>query len=190
MPKRSTDYRNSLLEDLKDPIEAAHYLNAALDDSPEMFLSALRDVAEARQMAKVAEGAGISRESLYRMLKTSGNPTYRSFIGILRAIGLEFAGVRAPASELSREPTGKPASDERTISVISGIGKRSSTPDERAAGSISELRAEVASPAFASNLVLPKKPTIAGIHRTSGAVFQGIQTGGSMTRDLAISGGR
>lgn len=99
MPKRTTDYRNALLEDLRDPVEAANYLNAALEDSPEMFLSALRDVAEARQMAKVAETAGVSRESLYRMLKLSGNPTYKSFLGVLRAVGLEFGGVRAPEGE-------------------------------------------------------------------------------------------
>jgi probable addiction module antidote protein len=106
MPKRSSDYRSSLLEDLKDPAEAANYLNAALGDSPEMFLCALRDVAEARQMARVAEGAGVSRESLYRMLKRSGNPTYRNFIGVLQAIGLEFAGVRTAALKRKPEPTG------------------------------------------------------------------------------------
>lgn len=99
VPKRTTDYRSALLEDLKDSDEAVNYLNAALEDSPEMFLAALRDVAEARQMAKVAEMAGVSRESLYRMLKLSGNPTYRSFLGILKAVGLEFGGVRAPAKE-------------------------------------------------------------------------------------------
>ena len=50
MPKRSTDYRKTLLEDLRNPVEAANYLNAAMEDSPEMFLTALRDVAEARQL--------------------------------------------------------------------------------------------------------------------------------------------
>jgi hypothetical protein len=29
MPKRTTDYRSALLDDLKDPQEAAHHLNAA-----------------------------------------------------------------------------------------------------------------------------------------------------------------
>ena len=53
-----------------------------------MFLVALRDVAEARQMAKVAEEAGIARESIYRMLAAKGNPTYSSLLGILRAVGL------------------------------------------------------------------------------------------------------
>ena len=52
MPKRTSSYHASLHEDLKDPVEAANYLNAALLDSEEMFLVALRDVAESRQMAK------------------------------------------------------------------------------------------------------------------------------------------
>ena len=91
MPKRTRPYRESLLEDLQDATEASQYLNAALEDSEEMFLVALRDVAEARQMAKVAESAGVARESVYRMLTTTGNPTYSSLIGILRAVGLKIA---------------------------------------------------------------------------------------------------
>ena len=95
MPKRSVDYRGSLLDDLRDPGEAAQYLNAALEDSPEMLLVALRDVAEAQKMTKVASDAGVSRESLYRMLCEKGNPTYKSFVAILRAVGLQFS-IKSP----------------------------------------------------------------------------------------------
>ena len=52
---------------------------------------ALRDVAEARQMAKVADTAGVARESVYRMLSGEGNPTYANLTGILRAVGLKLA---------------------------------------------------------------------------------------------------
>ena len=122
MPKRTSDYRESLLEDLKDPREAACYLNAALEDSDEMFLVALRNVAEARQMAKVAEGAGISRESIYRMLSDKGNPRYSSLSGLFSALGLEFIvrpssrpakrfkpGPREAKREASREQNGRKA---------------------------------------------------------------------------------
>lgn len=95
MPKRTGDYHAELLEDLKNPLEAAHYLNAAREDSPEMFLIALRNVAEARQMSKVAEEAGVSRESLYRMLSKSGNPTYQNFVSIMKALRMEFGDIRA-----------------------------------------------------------------------------------------------
>ena len=45
----SESYRESLLESLKNPDEAAEYLNACLeDDDARVFLLALRDVADAR----------------------------------------------------------------------------------------------------------------------------------------------
>jgi probable addiction module antidote protein len=95
MPKRTTDFREDLLRDLADPQEAAHYLNAALEDSEQMVLMALRDIAEARQMAHVAEEAGVAREALYRMLCGTGNPTYSSLTGILSALGLRIMFVPA-----------------------------------------------------------------------------------------------
>jgi probable addiction module antidote protein len=88
MPKRTRDYRESLLEDLQNQDEAAAYLSAALQDSQGMFLVALRDVAAAAQMAKVAEGAGVTREAVYRMLSKSGNPTLSSLCGVLKSLGL------------------------------------------------------------------------------------------------------
>ena len=90
MPKRSRDYVAGLVEDLEDPTMATHYLNAALEDSEEMFLLALRDVAEAHRMAKVAADAGLSRESLYRTLSNKGNPRLSSLVGVLRAVGLKI----------------------------------------------------------------------------------------------------
>lgn len=88
MPKRTKSYRDALLEDLKDPAEAAHYLNAAFEDSEETFLAALRDVvaAQPRPMNEIASNVGISRESLYRLT----NPTFSSLSGVLGAIGLRI----------------------------------------------------------------------------------------------------
>jgi probable addiction module antidote protein len=90
MPKRTRGFREQLLQDLRDPQEATLYLNAAVDDSDQMFLIALRDVAEARQMAKIAGDAGVAREALYRMLSESGNPTHSNLRGILKALGLKL----------------------------------------------------------------------------------------------------
>ncbi len=91
MPKRTANYHSWLLGQLGDTQAAANYLKAALQDSPAMFLKALRNVAAARQMSRVAEGAGICRESLYRMLSDNGNPTYNSLDGILRTLGLRLS---------------------------------------------------------------------------------------------------
>jgi probable addiction module antidote protein len=62
-------YRDSLLESLQDPAEAAAYLDAALEDEDSrVFLLALHDVAEARGVIRVATEADLNRESLYRTL--------------------------------------------------------------------------------------------------------------------------
>jgi len=91
MPKRSKDYVQGLVEDLKDPIEAMNYLNAALEESQEVFLLALRDVAAANRMARVAEEAGLSREALYRTLSEEGNPRLSSLLGILSVMNLKIS---------------------------------------------------------------------------------------------------
>ncbi len=89
MPKRTSSFREQLLEDLRSPKEVALYLDAAIGDSNEMQLVALRDVAESRQMANVAEKAGVAREALYRMLSKSGNPTYASLNGCVERLGCQ-----------------------------------------------------------------------------------------------------
>jgi len=89
VPKRTSSYRAHLLERLTAPEEAASYLNAALEDSPEMFLTAVRDVAQAHQMAKVAKAAGVQRESLYRAFSTAGNPTLDTLFSVLSVLKIK-----------------------------------------------------------------------------------------------------
>jgi probable addiction module antidote protein len=92
MSKLTKDYRESLLEDLQDPEEAAAYLTAALDEGdPAVFLLALRNVAEAKGMSTVAAQAQLNRESLYRMLSERGNPQLASLVALLDALGLRLA---------------------------------------------------------------------------------------------------
>jgi probable addiction module antidote protein len=93
----TVSHRERLIEELRaDPDLAAEYLNAAAEDSdPRVYLSALRTVAEAQGMAKVAKAAGVPRESLYRALSSSGNPRFATFHAILKAAGLKMAVERA-----------------------------------------------------------------------------------------------
>ena len=92
MTKASRPYKEGLLEDLKDPKEAAEYLTAALEDeTPDVFLVALRNVAEAHGMKRLAEGAQLNRESMYRMLSDQGNPQLSSLTSILHELGLRLA---------------------------------------------------------------------------------------------------
>lgn len=88
-----TSYQQDLIESLKDPCEAAAYLNAAIEEGDRaLFLLALRNVAEANGgMTALAEKAQLSRESLYRMLSKRGNPEIKSLIALLGAMGLRLA---------------------------------------------------------------------------------------------------
>ena len=88
---RTTSYRKSLLTALEDRVEASAYLNAALDDSPQAFLKALRNVAQARQMSRVAKDAGVQRETLYRSFSEQGNPTFETLSSVLEALGMRLS---------------------------------------------------------------------------------------------------
>ena len=92
MNKVTAAYRDGLMEDLSDPEEAAAYLNAALEDgSQEVFLTALRDVAEARGMSLTAGRAHLDRANMYRILSAKGNPQLSSLSSLLRGVGLRLA---------------------------------------------------------------------------------------------------
>jgi probable addiction module antidote protein len=88
----SAAYEEVLLEDLKDPAEAAAYLEAVLEDEdPSVFLLALRQVAQAQRMANVARKAHVGRESLYKTLSENGNPELRTINRLLHAMGLRLS---------------------------------------------------------------------------------------------------
>lgn len=78
------------MERLANPEVATFYLNAALEDSQESFLKALKNVAQARQMSKVAKEAGIQRETLYRSFSEQGNPTFETLSSVLDALGMRL----------------------------------------------------------------------------------------------------
>lgn len=87
-----TKYKSDLIADLRDPEYAAGYVAAAATESQEAFLLALRDVAQAREgMAKLAEGADVNRENLYRMLSEDGNPRLDSLFSVLDALDLRIS---------------------------------------------------------------------------------------------------
>jgi probable addiction module antidote protein len=76
---------------------AVEYLKAAMEslDSPDdraAGLLALRTVAEAYGgLGAVAAEAGISREALYRALSATGNPTLKTLLAVLKAVGMKLS---------------------------------------------------------------------------------------------------
>ena len=92
MKKITEKYENNLKEDLIDPVEAAEYLNAALEDgSQEVFLMALKDIANAKGISEIARETKLNRENLYRILSTQGNPKLKSLNSVLHSVGLKLS---------------------------------------------------------------------------------------------------
>ncbi len=92
MSELTAKYVDGLYEDLRDPAEAAAYLNAAVEDGDQQgFLLALRDVAEARGIAQTARSSGLNRENMYRMLSAAGNPQLSSLKSLLQSLGLRLS---------------------------------------------------------------------------------------------------
>ena len=70
----------------------AEYISAALEDpNPEMFLTAVRDVARARGMAQLAKDSGLGRESLYKALAPGAKPRYDTMLKLLHALGVKLS---------------------------------------------------------------------------------------------------
>ena len=90
---KTESYDAFLQEQLRDPELAAEYLTAALEeDSPELFLIALRNVAEAHGgLGAIADATQLNRQTMYRTLSNEGNPTLSTLLAILHAVGLNLS---------------------------------------------------------------------------------------------------
>ena len=92
---------------LEDDEMMAEYLSAALEDpNPDVFLMAVRDVARARGMARLAEDAGVGRESLYKALRPGAKPRYETVLKLVNALGVTLhADPAAKGAAVESGPT-------------------------------------------------------------------------------------
>ena len=93
---------------LRTPAAQVAYLNAWLEESPEDVAGIARafgDVVRARGMSKVADAAGLNRESLYKALSAKGNPKLATVLAVANAmdltIHLELPSTRARKRQLT-----------------------------------------------------------------------------------------
>ena len=87
----SVSHDDAVARELRDdPVLAAAYLKAALADvdEPKALLVALRQLAKAHGIARIAKEAQIERESLYRALSEKGNPRFSTIVAVVHALGL------------------------------------------------------------------------------------------------------
>ena len=77
---------------LGSPEEIAAYLDAVLEDGDnKLLLVALRNVVKSRGFAKVAQGAGVRRETLYQSFSEDGNPRLSTLSGVLEQLGMRLS---------------------------------------------------------------------------------------------------
>lgn len=55
---------------------------------------ALGVVARAKGMSQIAQATGLSREQLYRSFSEQGNPTLKTTLSVMQALGLEMTARR------------------------------------------------------------------------------------------------
>ncbi|MEE4296603.1 MAG: addiction module antidote protein [Wenzhouxiangella sp.] len=85
-----TDFDPSVY--LDDELTIAEYLTAALEDeNPDVFLSAVGNVAKARGMTQIAEQTGLGRESLYKAMAPGAKPRYDTVLRVLNSLGVKVS---------------------------------------------------------------------------------------------------
>src|SRR5262245_30153324 len=89
--KKYRTHDDYLEESLKNPKEAALYLNAvAQEGDPALLLVALGQVAKAHGISQMAKQVSLTRMGLYKTLSRKGNPGFRTLINILDAAGIQL----------------------------------------------------------------------------------------------------
>lgn len=75
-------------EYIENEEDAIAYLNAAAETGdPALLQAAIGDIAKARGMGQIAKEAGVGRESLYKSLNKEGNPSFRTIVKVVDALG-------------------------------------------------------------------------------------------------------
>ena len=89
----SRNHEDATIESFRnDPVFAAEYLNAVLEDGDQKELMlALRRMSKAfGGLPKLAEEAHLNANTLYRTLSPKGNPELKSLRALLRAMGMQL----------------------------------------------------------------------------------------------------
>ena len=83
-------------EDLGSDEAVATFMAEALQTNDVAYIAhALGVVARAKGMAQIAEQTGLSREQLYRSFSERGNPTLKTTLAVMNALGVTLTA-KAP----------------------------------------------------------------------------------------------
>ena len=86
-------------EHLKSDQAIADFMSAALEtNDPAYVAHALGVVARAKGMTEIASRTKLSREQLYRSFSSEGNPTLRTTLAVIEALGIQLSAKQADMS--------------------------------------------------------------------------------------------
>lgn len=89
MAKKLTRY--DPVEDLTSKEAIAIFLAEALQTGDAAYIAhALGVAARAKGMSQIADETGLSREQLYRSFSAHGNPTLKTTLAVVRALGVRL----------------------------------------------------------------------------------------------------
>jgi probable addiction module antidote protein len=75
----------------------AAYLTDILEaNDPALLASALGDIARARGMSEIAKASGLTREALYKALRTNAKPRYDTITKVCGALGVRLVAQVIP----------------------------------------------------------------------------------------------
>ena len=95
MAKKLTTYDPA--EDLTSDEAIAIFMAEAFQTNDVSYIAhALGVVARAKGMAEIAGQTGLSREQLYRSFSENGNPTLKTTLAVMKALGIELTA-KTPA---------------------------------------------------------------------------------------------
>ena len=85
-------------EDLSSDEAISTFMAEAFQTSDAGYIAhALGVVARAKGMAQIAGQTGLSREQLYRSFSENGNPTLKTTLAVMQALGIELT-TRVPSA--------------------------------------------------------------------------------------------
>jgi probable addiction module antidote protein len=83
---------------------AGFMADAFVSEDAGYIAHALGVVAGAKGMAQIAAETGLSREQLYRSFSENGNPTLKTTIAVIKALGVELAAKPTPEQAVYENP--------------------------------------------------------------------------------------
>ena len=121
---------------LRDSEAIAEYMAAAFETQDASYVShALGVVARAKVMSEISRASGLSREHLYRSFSEVGNPTLKSILAVMDALGVRLSAAvaeKTPATP-SKKTAKRPAKKAARKKAPAVSGKKSATRPKKKA---------------------------------------------------------